>query len=68
MVAAYQTPDVTACVTWNPLVSTILAGGNANEVFNSSKIPGEIIDIMMVNTRDAEGQPGFRQGSGRRLV
>ena len=33
-----------------------------------SKIPGEIIDLMVVNTADAEGQPEPRQGAGRRLV
>ncbi len=64
MVAAYQTPDVTAVVTWNPLVSTIMAGGNAHEVFNSSQIPGEIIDIMMVNTETLKDNPNF----GKALV
>jgi len=64
MVAAYETPDVTAVVTWNPLVSTILAGGHAHEVFNSSQIPGEIIDIMMVNTETLKDNPNF----GKALV
>ena len=64
MVAAYATPDVTAVVTWNPLVSTILAGGNAHEVFNSTQIPGEIIDIMMVNTETLKDNPDF----GKALV
>jgi len=64
MVAAYETPDVTACVTWNPLVSTILAGGNATKVFDSSQIPGEIIDIMMVNTETLADNPDF----GKALV
>ena len=64
MVAAYATPDVTAVVTWNPLVSTILEGGNANKVFDSSQIPGEIIDIMMVNTQTLKDNPDF----GKALV
>ncbi len=64
MVAAYETPDVTAVVTWNPLVSTIMAGGHAHEVFNSSQIPGEIIDIMMVNTETLKDNPDF----GKALV
>ena len=64
MVAAYATPDVTAVVTWNPLVSTILEGGNANKVFNSTQIPGEIIDIMMVNTETLKDNPNF----GKALV
>ncbi len=64
MVAAYETPDVTAVVTWNPLVSTILDGGNAAKVFDSSQIPGEIIDIMMVNTQTLADNPDF----GKALV
>jgi len=59
MVAAYETADVTAVVTWNPLVSTILDGGNATKVFDSSQIPGEIIDIMMVNTETLKDNPDF---------
>jgi NitT/TauT family transport system substrate-binding protein len=64
MVAAYETSDVTAVVTWNPLVSTILEGGNATKVFDSSQIPGEIIDIMMVNTETLADNPNF----GKALV
>ena len=64
MVAAYETPDVTAVVTWNPLVSTILETGNATKVFDSSQIPGEIIDIMMVNTGTLKDNPDF----GKALV
>jgi NitT/TauT family transport system substrate-binding protein len=64
MVAAYETSDVTAVVTWNPLVSTILEGGNATKVFDSGQIPGEIIDIMMVNTETLKDNPDF----GKALV
>ncbi|MEM9144857.1 MAG: putative urea ABC transporter substrate-binding protein [Pseudomonadota bacterium] len=59
MVAAYTTPDVAAVVTWNPLVSTILEGGYATNVFDSSDIPGEIIDLMVVNTEVLEANPSF---------
>ncbi len=64
MIAAYATPDVTAVVTWNPLLSEIVAQPNATEVFNSSGIPGEIIDIMMVNTETLADNPDF----GKALV
>jgi len=38
-------------VTWKPLVSQILAqGGNVKELFDSSKIPGEIMDLLVVRT------------------
>jgi NitT/TauT family transport system substrate-binding protein len=59
MIAAYETPDVTAVVTWNPLVSEILTQPNATKVFDSAGIPGEIIDIMMVNTETLADNPAF---------
>ncbi|MEM6906033.1 MAG: putative urea ABC transporter substrate-binding protein, partial [Pseudomonadota bacterium] len=48
MIAAYATPEVEAVVTWNPLVSTILEEPGATKLFDSSDIPGEIIDMMVV--------------------
>ncbi|MDZ7711604.1 MAG: putative urea ABC transporter substrate-binding protein [Rhodovibrio sp.] len=57
LVAAFDTQDVQATVTWNPLLSTILEKPNANEVFDSSQIPGEIIDLMVVNTETLEANP-----------
>jgi len=50
MVAVYGTKDVTAVVTWNPLLSEIMAMPNSNKVFDSSQIPGEIIDLLVINT------------------
>lgn len=64
MVAAYATDDVTAVVTWNPLLSEIEANPNATKVFDSAKIPGEIVDIMMVNTATLAENPDF----GKALV
>jgi NitT/TauT family transport system substrate-binding protein len=59
MVAAYQTPEVSAVVTWNPLVSTILQNSSANKVFDSSKVPGEIIDLMVAHTDVLKDNPDF---------
>jgi len=59
MIAAYATDDVTAVVTWNPLLSEIEAQPNATKVFDSAGIPGEIIDIMMVNTETLADNPDF---------
>lgn len=64
MVAAYATNDVTAVVTWNPLLSEILATPGSANVFDSAAIPGEIIDIMMVNTDTLAANPDF----GKALV
>ncbi|MCW5716468.1 MAG: putative urea ABC transporter substrate-binding protein [Bauldia sp.] len=64
MIAAFQASAVTSVVTWNPLLSEILNTPDAHEVFNSSQIPGEIIDIMMVNTDVLADNPDF----GKALV
>ena len=59
MIAAFQTDDVEAVVTWNPLVETILEDPAANKVYDSADIPGEIIDIMFVNTEVLAANPDF---------
>jgi NitT/TauT family transport system substrate-binding protein len=59
MAAAYKTPEVTAVVTWKPIVSTILESSDAHNVFDSSKIPGEIIDLMVANTEVLKDNPNF---------
>ena len=64
MVAAYGTADVSAVVTWNPLVSEILKVPGANKVFDSTRIPGEIIDMMVVNTETLKDNPAL----GKALV
>ena len=57
MVSAYSSKDVTAVVTWNPLLSEILAMPDSHKVFDSSQIPGEIIDMMVVNTETLAANP-----------
>ncbi|TIL71493.1 MAG: lipid kinase, partial [Mesorhizobium sp.] len=64
MVAAYGTSDVTSVVTWNPLVSEIVAMPGAHKVFDSAQIPGEIIDMMVVNTETLKDNPAL----GKALV
>ncbi len=64
MIAAYATPDVQAVVTWNPLVSAIMAEPGANKIYDSADIPGEILDIMWVNTATLADNPAF----GKALV
>ena len=64
MVAAWQTDDVKAVVTWNPLVAEIEAMGGLTKVADSSDIPGEIIDMMVVNTEVLAANPAF----GKALV
>jgi NitT/TauT family transport system substrate-binding protein len=64
MVGIYGSKDVTAVTTWNPLLSEIMAMPNSNKVFDSSQIPGEIIDLMVVNTKTLKQNPKF----GKALV
>jgi len=50
-----------AVVTWKPLVSQIAKTNGVKMIFNSSKIPGEIVDLMVVrseilNRPDGSGQ------------
>ncbi len=60
MIAAFATPDVEAVVTWNPLASEIMGSNpDAVNLFDSSKIPGEILDLMVVNTETLEANPSF---------
>lgn len=59
MVGAFQTADVTAMVTWNPMVSEIAALPGATKVFDSAQIPGEIIDMMVANTTVLADNPNF---------
>lgn len=60
MIAAFATSDVEAVVTWNPLVSEIMGSyPDATNLFDSSKIPGEILDLMVVNTETLADNPAF---------
>ena len=59
MAAAFKTAEVTAVTTWKPIVSTILESPDAKKVFDSSQIPGEIIDLMVANTQVVKDNPNF---------
>ncbi|ANK83520.1 MAG: lipid kinase [Rhizobiales bacterium NRL2] len=59
MVAAFATPGVTAAVTWNPLVFTIMEMPGVSKIYDSADIPGEIIDLMVVNTETLADNPDF---------
>ena len=57
IVAAFATPASTAVVTWKPQLSEVLNTPDAQLVFDSSKIPGEIIDMMVVNSTVLNSNP-----------
>lgn len=64
LVAAFATDGVKAVVTWNPLLAEVAAQPKVTKVFDSSQIPGEIIDLMVVNTQTLADNPDF----GKALV
>lgn len=59
LVGVFASDDVQAAVTWNPLLAEIKATPDTTEVFNSSQIPGEIIDLMVVNSETLKDNPNF---------
>ena len=64
IVAAYGAADTKALVTWNPQLSEVKKMPGATEVFDSSKIPGEILDGLSVSTEALKANPNL----GKALV
>lgn len=62
--AAFTSPDVTAAVAWNPQLLTMRQEADASQVFSSADIPGEILDLLVVDTATLEANPDF----GKALV
>ena len=57
IVAASKSPDSTAIVTWNPQLLEVKAEPGATLVFDSSKIPGEIEDLLVLNSETLKDNP-----------
>jgi len=57
IVAAFASPDVEAAVTWNPQLSAITAQPGAKLLFSSADVPGEIIDLLVVDTATLKANP-----------
>ncbi len=53
-----------AVVTWNPIVMQIEQNPGISKLFTSADIPGEIIDLMAVNTKTLKKNPAL----GKALV
>jgi NitT/TauT family transport system substrate-binding protein len=64
IVAAFASPDSTAVVTWNPQLSEAVKIPQATLVYSSAQIPGEILDLAVVNTETLAANPSF----GKALV
>src|SRR5205823_4050468 len=59
IVAAFKSPDSTAVVTWNPQLMEVKGEPGAALVFDSSKIPGEIQDLLVLNTETLKDNPNL---------
>jgi len=64
IVGAFASAGSTAVVTWKPQLAAVSAMTNTTEVFDSSRIPGEILDLMVVNSATLKANPNL----GKALV
>ncbi|MFS0772025.1 putative urea ABC transporter substrate-binding protein [Sphingomonas sp. 1P08PE] len=64
IVGAFASPAVTAVATWNPQLATLREMPGATEVFDSSRIPNEILDTLNVSTATLKANPNL----GKALV
>src|SRR6185503_15471117 len=57
IVSAFATPSVTATVTWKPQLAEVTAMPKTTLGCDASKIPGEILDLMVVNSATLKANP-----------
>jgi NitT/TauT family transport system substrate-binding protein len=46
-----------AVITWNPILASIKQRAQVSQVFSSNLIPGEIVDLTVVNSRVLQAHP-----------
>lgn len=59
IVGAFGSPDATAAVAWNPQLSVMRGQPGVKQVFSSAEIPGEILDLMVVDTATLKANPNL---------
>ena len=57
IVGVFEQSGVDAVTAWNPQLREIAEHSDASVVFDSSEIPGEILDMMVVDTETLEAHP-----------
>ncbi len=60
--------SVSAVVTWKPMLSQLLKQKGVTSLFNSSQIPGEILDLTVVRTEVLERPDGAGQKFAKALA
>ncbi|HEY7886007.1 MAG TPA: putative urea ABC transporter substrate-binding protein, partial [Cellvibrionaceae bacterium] len=53
----FNDANVQAATVWNPALAEVMKNPEANIVFDSTQIPGEILDIMAVNSETLKAHP-----------
>lgn len=59
IVGLFSSTSTEAVAAWNPQLSTIAEMPDSNVVYTSAEIPGEILDMMVVNTDTLADNPNF---------
>lgn len=59
IVGAFASPDVKVAVAWNPQLNAMKAQPDAKVVFSSADIPGEILDLLCVDTATLKANPNL---------
>jgi NitT/TauT family transport system substrate-binding protein len=57
--AVFHRQDVEHVVTWNPHLQQICEGKNTNLIFDSTKIPTEILDALVVDAETLQKHPAL---------
>jgi len=58
-VAAYKAPKLSALVAWQPQIDQIKQSGDAHIVFDSSNIPGEVFESIIIRTSKLKENPNY---------
>lgn len=59
IVGLFSSSTTEAVAAWNPQLSAIAEMPDANVVYTSAEIPGEILDMMVVNTQTLADNPAL---------
>ncbi|WP_299316531.1 putative urea ABC transporter substrate-binding protein [uncultured Halomonas sp.] len=59
IVGLFSSASTEAVAAWNPQLSAIADMPDSNVVYTSAEIPGEILDMMVVNTDTLAANPNF---------
>ena len=57
LASAFSSNDVPAIVTWNPILDVAKKQKDAHLIFSSKDIPGEILDLLLINTQVLKQNP-----------